>query len=190
MIIPVWVFVTKRSPPPPSGRSAVSAPVKGAGAVPASRKAPATRQASVVKSTAPAPGATAASGPLEDHWGIQVSGVGLTEGSVLELLYKVVDAQKAASLANAEAPAYLVEQDSGTRILLGPPPQGPASAHSRARSRALMMWQAGGFPPPPSKLVAGKTYSVLLPNPGSVVKTGSKVAVVIGDFQSAGLVVN
>jgi hypothetical protein len=37
--------------------------------------------------------------------------------------------------------------------------------------------------------VAGKTYSIQLPNPGGLVKSGNKAMVVIGDCQVSNLVV-
>jgi hypothetical protein len=47
-----------------------------------------------------------------------------------------------------------------------------------------MMRDAGSFPPAPNRVVAGKTYTVQLPNVPALVKTGSKVVVVIGDFRT------
>jgi hypothetical protein len=52
-----------------------------------------------------------------------------------------------------------------------------------------MMHQAGEFPPPPNRLAAGKTYSLLLPNPGGMVKSGSQVAFVVGNYRTAALTV-
>jgi hypothetical protein len=51
---------------------------------------------------------------------------------------------------------------------MGVPPQqkGAFPTLSRARSSALMMSEAGAFPPLPYGLIAGKTYFILVPNPG------------------------
>ena len=47
---------------------------------------------------------------------------------------------------------------------------------------ALMMRESGDFPPTPSRLVAGKTYSILLPNVDGLLKRGSRVVVTVGNL--------
>ena len=96
----------------------------------------------------------------------------------------------AISLTNGQTAAYLLEPVSGMKIPLGTPqPEGAFSPHSRARSAALMMRGAGSFPPAPNRMAAGRTYSVLLPNPAGVVKSRSAVVVVIGDARTDNLTV-
>ena len=53
----------------------------------------------------------------------------------------------------------------------------------------LAMRDAGTFPPPPNRLVAGKTYVVLVPNPAGLIKSGSSVVVVAGGVRSETLTV-
>ena len=128
---------------------------------------------------------------LEEMWGIQVTGIGLTRAnSTIELRYKVLAPEKATLLADSQSEAYILDHASGAKIpLRSPQPEGPFSQHSRARSAALMMREAGSFPPTPSRMVPDKVYSVLLPNPGSVVKGGNKVALVVGTARNDNLVV-
>lgn len=86
-------------------------------------------------------------------------------------------------LAEGNTPAYLIDRTSGRKLqLAGAPQEGAARSHSRARRLALMMPDAGAFPPPPGRLLTGKTYSVILPNLAGAMKSGSKVAVVVGDL--------
>jgi hypothetical protein len=142
----------------------------------------------------PAPAKTVSAGvqpgmisPVEDQWGIRVSGIKLTGANlVMELSYEVTDPDKAALLDDGATPASVLDPATGTQIRIGAPPQrtGAVSQHSRARSAALMMRDAGSFPPAPNRVVAGKTYTVQLPNVPALVKTGSKVVVVIGDFRT------
>lgn len=139
-----------------------------------------------VTATQPVP--TGPSTALEEHWGIQVSRVGLTmAGAAVDLCYRVVSAEKAAALAEGKAETYLIDQASGAKILMAPPIEtGVFPAHSRAR----MMRQGGGFPPAPNRLAAGRTNSILLPNPSGILKSGSKVTVVMGDIRVEDLVVD
>jgi hypothetical protein len=142
----------------------------------------------VVQPTAPvAPARPAGSSTLELQRGIQFFDAQLVmDDSMVELHYAVSAPDKAALLTHVETEAYLIEQTSGVRIPLCPPLQKnwPFPDHSRARSMALMMPEAGTFPPPPNRLTVGKTYAILLPNPNGILKTGSQVVVVVGNFRS------
>ncbi len=145
----------------------------------------------------PAPGAplppVAAidSSALETQWGIQVSSVGLLlDNAAVCFNYKVITPDKATLLSDESTPAFLVDQASGTKIPLRvAAPEGAVPAHSRARSAAAMSQRPGAFPPARNKLFSGQAYSVLVPNPDRVLRSGSKVAVVIGDVQVDGLTV-
>jgi len=129
-------------------------------------------------------------GPLstvENQWGIRVSGVRLTSSNlVMELRYEVTDPAKAASLADGTTAAAVLDPVSGRTIRIGAPPQRPngVSPHSRARSAALMMREAGSFPPAPNRIVPGKIYCVQLPNLPNLVRKGSEVVVVIGNART------
>jgi hypothetical protein len=174
--VPVWLLIRRPAPPSPVEEQppTVETPTP---AEPAVADAPADSAPAPVK-----PVAAARPGTLEGEWGIQVASVGLTmAGGALDFRYTVVDAEQALLLAQGSASAYLIDQTTGTKISMTPPtPTGPSAAHSRAR----MARQGGGFPPSPNRLAAGRTNSILLPNPAGLLKSGSIVTVVVGDIQT------
>jgi hypothetical protein len=164
IVILVWII--GRSPAPVAGPPVMKQPV-----------APRT----------PASALPAIASSLEDQWGIHVSGIKLTSANlVMELRYEVTDPAKSALLNDGATAASVIAPDTGTTIRIGAPPQreGGVSEHSRARSAALMMRGAGSFPPPPNRIIAGKTYTIQLPNPPDLIKKGTRVVVVIGDFRT------
>ena len=129
---------------------------------------------------------------FEAQWGIRISDVVRTDiDSVLEMRYMVVDPSKIAALADGENMPCLIEQTSGAQVMLCVPlhEKWPYAGHSRARSMAHISNGAGGFPPAAGKAVAGRTYSLLIPNPDLAVKKGSRVVVAVGDIRSDSLVV-
>jgi hypothetical protein len=128
---------------------------------------------------------------LEEKGGIQVSRVALAmSGAAVDVRYTIVNPEKLAAIPDAKDAAYLVDEATGTKVTIGPPAKERAvPAHSRARSAAMMMRDAGTFPPTPSRVVVGKTYSILLPNPSGAVRSGSKVGLVVGDLRADGLTV-
>ena len=120
------------------------------------------------------------------QWGVEFTGVTVSTNWVVTVGYTIVSAEKAAAIMDGVS-SYLLEPASGVKIALANPvPEGAAvPAHSRARSAALSMWHAGGsFPPPPSRAVTGRAYSILLPNLTGVIKPGGKVIVVVGTLQT------
>ena len=135
----------------------------------------------------PASALPAVASSMEEQWGIHVIGIKLTSANlVMELRYEVTDPAKSALLNDGATPASIIAPDTGTTIRIGAPPPraGGVSEHSRARSAALMMRDAGSFPPPANRIIAGKTYTIQLPNPPDLVKKGTRVVVVIGDFRT------
>ncbi len=109
---------------------------------------------------------------LENRWGIQVSSVRLSaQGNMVDFRYKVVDPDKAAELGDPEARPVLLDQASGARLLV---PKTPKVGPLRQTAQ---------------KPEAGKVYFMLFANPGKLVKTGSRVAVAIGDFRVENLTV-
>jgi hypothetical protein len=174
--VSLWLFNRPPSPPSPVEEPAAAAEA------PAPSE-PAVADVPVVSPPAPvAPAVPARPGTLEGEWGIRVSSVGLTmAGAAVDFRYTVVDSEKALLLAQGTAEAYLIDQATGAKISLAPPtPEGPSAAHSRAR----MARQGGGFPPSPNRLAAGRTNSLLLPNPGGMLRSGSAVTVVVGNVQA------
>ena len=174
--VSLWLFNSRSAPPSPVEEPAAAAEA------PAPAE-PAVADVPVVSPPAPvAPAVPARPGTLEGEWGIRVSSVGLTmAGAAVDFRYTVVDSEKALLLAQGTAEAYLIDQATGAKISLAPPtPEGPSAAHSRAR----MARQGGGFPPSPNRLAAGRTNSLLLPNPGGMLRSGSAVTVVVGNVQA------
>jgi len=109
---------------------------------------------------------------LEAQWGIQVASLRLSMGdSILDLRYKVIDADKVAVLANAKAPAFLVDHETGKKLPMPKPPK------------------EGAFPPSGNKLIAGKTYFSMISNQGGTLKSGSQVSVVVGVAEVASVTV-
>jgi hypothetical protein len=109
---------------------------------------------------------------LEDRWGIQVSSLRLSmANSIVDLRYRVIDPGKAARLADGKTAAYLLDQTTGRKLAMPSPPK------------------EGAFPPTANQLVAGKTYFAMVSNQGGALKSGSKVAVVVGESRVGDLVV-
>ena len=120
------------------------------------------------------------------QWGVEFNHVTVSSNGVVDVSYTIASTEKAAAIADGVS-AFLLEPVSGTKIpLANPVPEGAAvPAHSRARSAALSMWHAGGsFPPPPSRAVIGRVYSILLPNIAGAIQPGGKVMVVVGTLQT------
>ena len=139
-----------------------------------------------VKPVQPQPSAPP-SGPVEKKWGVRVFGVWLAQdNAAVEMGYQVTGPDRAKLLSGNNSENHLIDLASGKQIPLCPSQlkEWPFSPHSRARSMALSMSEAGTFPPPPNRLVAGKIYTVLIPNPNGLMKNGSKVAVVVGGVRS------
>lgn len=137
------------------------------------------------------PAAAAPVSPVEKDWGIRVSKLALArEGSAIDLRYEIVDPNKVGLLANGTNVAYLVDVASGSEIQLTAAPQDQVMPGTpRARTLARMTRIAGEFPPASGRIVPGKTYSALLPNPAGIVKAGSKMAFVVGKSRVDNLVV-
>ena len=171
--VPVWLLTRRPAPPSP-----VEEP-------PPAVETPALAEPAAPVESAPAPVkpvVAARPGTLEGEWGIRVASVGLTmAGGAVDFRYTVVDAEKALLLSQGMASAYVIDQATGTKISMTPPTiKGPAAAHSSAR----MARQGGGFPPSPNRLAAGRTNSLLLPNPAGLLKSGSIITVVVGDIRT------
>jgi hypothetical protein len=115
---------------------------------------------------------SADAGPsVEETYGVSIVGIRLSgNGYLVDFRYRVTDPGKASALMDRKASPYLVDQASGMKFAV---PTGPKMGSLRAK----------GAP------VTGKIYFILFSNTGKVVKKGSKVDVVIGDFKAEGLTV-
>jgi hypothetical protein len=120
------------------------------------------------------PATTAAGGALEDRWGVQVEGIRLSAGGyMLDFRYRIVDAEKAQAVVDRQWKPYLLDEESGARLMVPAPGKvGPLRQTMRHG--------------PPKE---GKTYFVLFANPGQMIRQGQRVSVVIGDFKAADLIV-
>ena len=126
---------------------------------------------------------------LEELGGIRVQQIRLAlQGAAVEVLYSIVDLEKAKSLATNELSTHLLECNGGRRLELAAKalPKG-LNAHTRARAAMLTNPQGQGFPPSPYRLVSGKTYSILIPNPQSTATEDSPWQLVCGPLQAAPL---
>jgi hypothetical protein len=107
---------------------------------------------------------------LIEKWGIEIVGIRLTaRGHMVDFRYRVVDAAKAASLLARNKKPFLVDQESG-KVLAVP------------RTAKVGPLRTSNAPK------EGKVYWMFFGNPG-LVKTGSTVSVVIGDFKVENLIV-
>lgn len=112
--------------------------------------------------TAPPPATQA----LEEQWGIEVSSLRVSSnGMMVDFRYKVLDPQKAATLGDPRSRPYLMDEATGRKLLV---PNTPKVGPLRQTAEQLKQ---------------GRIYFALFSNPGRMVKPGSKVTVVIGDFR-------
>lgn len=109
---------------------------------------------------------------LAERWGIEVASLRPSAaGRIVDFRYRVLDADKAARLASPEAKAYLIDQASGTRLHV---PNTPKVGPLRQSAE---------------QVATGKVYFVLFANPYRIVKSGSKVTILTGDFRVENLTV-
>lgn len=105
------------------------------------------------------------------NWGIEVIAIRLSAaGHMIDFAYRVVDSEKAAALLQKQVKPYLIDQASGAKMTV-------------PRTRLGPMRQTAVLPQ------ADRNYRILFAN-GGMVKTGSKVTVVIGDLRIENLVVD
>jgi hypothetical protein len=206
-LIPLLRHATKPSTAVPVAIQTPAPAEKPAAAVPEQAPVAATQpaaepQPAPVEAAAPVPQAqpvAAAPAPdrvipitaLEAQGGIQISHAWLTMGDTeVEIHYAITSYQKAEELAKKGLDSYLIDQTTGAKIPMAqPPPERVTRARSRALSMALMTPEAGGFPPLPYRLQLGRTYAIMVPNRGGLLKVGSKVTVDVGGLPSPVLAV-
>ena len=108
---------------------------------------------------------------IDEKWGIEITGIRLSaHGSMVDFRYRIVDPEKSKSLTDRSARPYLVDEASGEKTYV---PNAPKMGSLRAKGNPL----------------SGRTYFILFSNPKGIIKKGSKVTVVIGDFKAEGLTV-
>jgi hypothetical protein len=157
-----WKAPVRRRPSPTVVPPRVTAPPRGAAV---------SREALAPKPPPPALGSATAA-KLEERWGIRLCRIGLAMGNgMVDLRYTVTDWEKASTLADWQAPAYLLDAATGARLLLPRPPE------------------QGCVPPLWNRLATGKMYFAMVANPHGVLRTGSEVTLVIGDCSVSHLTV-
>ena len=107
----------------------------------------------------------------EKKWGIRPLSIQLTAaGNLLDYRFRVIDPDKAMGVMKRGDKAYLIDQASGMRFAV-------------PRTKVGSLRQTG------SKPKAGKIFPILFSNTGKVIKTGSEVTIVVGDFRMENIVV-
>lgn len=108
---------------------------------------------------------------VEETWGIRVEGIRQSAaGYMLDFRYRVLDPEKAAPLFDRKTKPYLIDQTSGKKFQVpNPPKTGPLRSSN-----------------PPQ---ADRVYAIFFGNPGTYIRPGSMVTVVIGAFKAEDLVV-
>jgi hypothetical protein len=133
----------------------------------------------------PAPDANSA---LEQKGGIRVvSAHRSTKDAVIELRYTVTDVEKATGFAQTESTPYLIDLTTGDKAGVGKSVELPkgVNAHTRMRAAMLSNPQGQGFPPAPYRLVAGKTYQLLVPTLNVTFAPGTLCVLECGPLRSS-----
>lgn len=106
------------------------------------------------------------------NWGVDVVGVRpVSSGFMLAFRYKIVDEEKAQPLNDKRSKAYIIDEATGN--VLGVPIMEKLGEMRQKVTPEL-----------------GRTYFIMFGNPGKLVKSGSRVSVVVGEFRADGLVVD
>jgi hypothetical protein len=106
------------------------------------------------------------------NWGVDVVGVHpVSSGQMLAFRYRVLDDAKARPLFDKTLKPYLIDEATGTRLAV------PA------------MENVGELRQDVTPAI-DRIYYTIFGNPGKLVKTGSRVSIVIGNFHIDGLIVD
>lgn len=109
---------------------------------------------------------------IQRNWGVDVVGVRpVSTGFMLAFRYKIVDEEKARLLNDKRSKAYIIDEETGN--VLGVPIMEKLGEMRQKATPEL-----------------GRTYFIMFGNPGKLVKSGSRVSVVVGEFRVDELVVD
>jgi hypothetical protein len=109
---------------------------------------------------------------FERTWGVDVVGVHpISSGQMLRFTYRILDPAKAKTLQEKTVKPYLTDEATGTRLAV-PAMENVGELRQTAAPEA------------------GRTYFIIFGNPGGLVRSGSRVSVVIGSFHAEGLIVD
>jgi hypothetical protein len=108
----------------------------------------------------------------EKSFGIQVVSLRPTAaGQMLDLRFQVIDPEKAKAVLDKNKKAYLLDGITGKTL-------------------PVPVTKAGSMRQTTPKPEAGRIYFMLFSNPNRMVKEGSSVSLVIGDFRKDGIMVD
>lgn len=106
------------------------------------------------------------------NWGVEVVGVKpVSSGYMLEFRYRILDPDKAKMLNDMKERAYVIDDATGTRLAV------PAMEN-------IGELRSGAAPK------IDRTYFMIFGNPGKLVKPGSRIDVVVGNFRVDNLIVD
>lgn len=109
---------------------------------------------------------------FQRNWGIDIVGVHpVASGQMLAFRYRVLDEAKAKPLFEKTLKPYLIDEASGTRLAV-------PSMENVGELRQDVTPEAE------------RIYYMIFGNPGKLVKAGSRVSIVIGNFHLEGLIVD
>lgn len=109
---------------------------------------------------------------LKQQWGIEVCGVTLSaEGYMLDFRYRVVDPERARPLLAKGAECCLIDQKTGSRLIVPAPPKVGSLRNSTMEP------------------VKDKIYYVMFANPGRLISQNDRITVAISDLEIRDLVV-
>ena len=176
LVVPIWI-ATRPLPPAPPPKPVAAAPLPPPPMAqtaphhptvtqPRGPHLPASAHRYQAKPVAAPPPPT-----LEVRWGIQVCGAHLSMGdAIVDVRYKILDPAKVAALGDGKTLGYIIEPNTGNKLLMPKPPK------------------EGAFPPTGNRLAVGKTYFAIVANQGRVLKRGEAVSVILGDARADNVV--
>ena len=129
-----------------------------------------------------------ANSTMDQKGGIRVvSAHRSTKDTAIELRYTVTDVQKASKFAEIESAPHLIDLATGDKAGVGKSVDLPKglNAHTRMRAAMLSNPQGQGFPPAPYRLVAGKTYQLLVPTLNGAFAIGTRCVLECGNLRSS-----
>jgi hypothetical protein len=138
----------------------------------AMRQAPATTVALLTPSQSAADWRSRQGLYYKRNWGVEIIGVKpVSSGLMLAFKYRVIDPEKAKLLNNRQTRAFLRDEATGN-VLSVPAMENVGELRTGAAPEA------------------GRTYFMIFGNPGPLVKSGSKVSIVVGSLHVDGLIVD
>lgn len=109
---------------------------------------------------------------VHQQWGIEPCGIRLSaEGYMLDFRYRVTDSRRAAPLLKRQAHCHLIDQKSGSKMIVPSPPK-VGSLRTKT--------------PQPEE---GRLYYIMFANPGRMIQKEDRVTVVIDELQIPDLTV-